>query len=97
MARLPNLDHYIYVISESPAGPVKIGISSNPGARIVELQTGNHRPLSLVYVSPGLSRSDVLSLERSMHASFAEDRISGEWFDVIPRHAVYALMAELDV
>lgn len=90
------MKHHIYVISESPDGPVKIGRSGNPGARMYELQTGNHRPLALMYVSPAFSRPDVLALERNIHASFCSQRIAGEWFDVRPQDAINALKAEIE-
>lgn len=39
---------FLYVISEGAEGPIKIGRSRNPGARLCELQTGNARRLRLV-------------------------------------------------
>lgn len=62
-----------------------------------ELQTGNHRPLSLMYVSPALPRNEVLALERDIHAAFSSQRIAGEWFDLRPRDAIHALMAEMGI
>lgn len=89
--------HHIYVISESPDGPVKIGISGNPNTRRCELQMGNNRTLALMYVSPALPRNDVIAIERDIHASFSNQRIAGEWFDLKPREAISALKAEMRI
>ena len=76
----------LYVISERPSGPVKIGISRAPLARINELQTGNPNPLSLMH-QWALDRSIAISWERQIHIDLAEWRLEGEWFDLHPKIA----------
>jgi hypothetical protein len=55
---------------------VKIGFARDVGKRLVELQCGNPKPITIVAVIP-----DVLpSVERHLHREFAESRVRGEWF-----------------
>lgn len=54
---------------------VKIGYSADPHKRLADLQTANHRKLTLVATIPG-ERED----ESRLHGRFAAYRIAGEWF-----------------
>lgn len=54
---------------------VKIGTCGNVKARIKALSTGIPGKARVYYVTPGDRK-----LERELHEFFAEDRISGEWF-----------------
>jgi hypothetical protein len=66
---------YVYFIQSGPDGPVKIGLSNNPGRRLPQLQTGNPDELQLRHVLPGGH-----SVEERLHRRFEPARIRGEWF-----------------
>ena len=73
---------YVYLIVES-RGPEdvlcygKIGFSTNPQARVRELQTGNPRVLRLYASKPG-----TLEDERAIHARHIEKNVMQEWFAI---------------
>jgi hypothetical protein len=75
---------YLYIISEGPEGPVKIGRSNLPRARLSTLQTGNARPLELIdtYILP---IDQVGDAERTLHEELADHSIIGEWFNLSVR------------
>lgn len=75
----------IYVISESPDGPVKIGVGAKPEKRLGECQIGNPRPLALYWQYPWAAAP---LLERAAHHKLAESHLHGEWFDVSVADAV---------
>ena len=54
---------------------MKVGYSTNPEARVVELQTGNWRPLRLLAKIEGTETD-----EKALHVEFIEDNLVGEWF-----------------
>jgi hypothetical protein len=65
---------YVYFISSSD-GYVKIGSSTNPEARLKNLQTATHHLLQLVHVIPGNE-----NIEKYLHRLFVSDHVRGEWF-----------------
>lgn len=69
----------LYVISESRDGPVKIGTSADPAARLRQLQTGNPRRLRIFYICR-LDPEDANHAERDLHSELGR-RMAGEWFD----------------
>lgn len=66
---------HVYFIQEGAHGPIKIGFSVDPRARLAALQTCNPRELRLIGLRPG-SKED----ERALHDRFAAQRVRGEWF-----------------
>jgi hypothetical protein len=72
---------FLYIISEGEHGPVKVGRSRNPGARISELQTGNARRLRVV-VTYEFTHNEACDAERLLHEALSEFALAGEWFDV---------------
>src|SRR5258708_34618989 len=69
---------YIYMVSAGSAhSAIKIGISKNPWARIVELQTGYPDKLSIVATFKTKKTS-----ETDIHDMLAKHRRQGEWFDL---------------
>lgn len=58
-------------------GPVKIGYSRDPRARLKALQTSHYERLRIIVDVEGDP-----GLENSLHAHFAHKRLSGEWFDL---------------
>lgn len=72
---------YVYLIIEvRPGGGLrygKIGYSTNPLARVGELQAGNPRPLALHLAKPGTEAD-----ERALHARYIDHNTVGEWFRI---------------
>lgn len=70
---------YVYLIAEvyvgGGIGPCKVGYSTNPEARVAELQVGNPRKLTLLYSMPGTEAD-----ERRLHIKYADRNILLEWF-----------------
>lgn len=68
---------YVYCIAEAEGiGPlVKLGYSTNPQARVAELQTGNGRKLFLLGYFAG-----TMADESAIHQEFIEDNKLQEWF-----------------
>ena len=90
-------DHYVYIIAHLSehselCGPVKIGLSNNPIARLSALQTGSASTLVLVGRYAFWRRTHALEVEQVFHQTAAAHRTTGEWFDIEPDSAV-AMMA----
>lgn len=67
---------YVYCIGEEGYDrAVKIGFSTNPEARVAELQTGNSRKLVLLAKKPGAPEDEV-----ALHQRFIKQNLIGEWF-----------------
>jgi hypothetical protein len=66
---------YVYFASAGADGPIKIGYSANPWARLNDLQNGSPQKFELLAVVAGKDAD-----ERSYHDQFASLRIQGEWF-----------------
>lgn len=83
---------HVYFI-QTASGPIKIGISKNPGRRLSALQTAAHEPLTLLHSTIGDE-----ALEKRLHADLAEHRLDGEWFRDCPavREAMERLPANDD-
>lgn len=69
----------VYLVTCRQAGAVKIGCSADPHGRLPEIQWGCPMLLRLEAVLPGNYKD-----EKALHASFADKRIRGEWFHLIP-------------
>lgn len=67
----------VYFVTCREANAVKIGFSVEPRARLPEIQWGCPLPLTLEAVMPGDHQE-----ERRLHRWFAEERITGEWFQL---------------
>jgi hypothetical protein len=84
---------YVYVIAHKDddgafSAPVKVGITRALEGRVSTLQTGNPKPLELVFgfVAPTLDIA--AALEASFHEIAKAKRLTGEWFDMSPRDAL---------
>lgn len=66
---------YVYFLRSEATRAIKIGVTRRPTKRMSALQGGTTDKLTLL----GMIDGDV-QMERSLHAEFAETRISGEWF-----------------
>lgn len=84
LKELPVLDdgsYYIYVMLNSPANNIKIGITTNIVQRLQSLSgsNGGGNKITKLWVS---NPTFVLSAEKAFHEKFARYRIEGtEWFD----------------
>src|ERR1700730_692977 len=67
----------------------KIGVSTNPNARLRQLRTASAFPIDFAFVAatPGIG----FDIERKAHATRAAHRLHGEWFGVSAAPAVAAL------
>lgn len=65
----------VYFIQAGDGGPVKIGISSDPWARMRKMQSDHDKKLVLIRLFEG-----GLVEEGVLHHRFSEHRLGGEWF-----------------
>lgn len=75
----------VYFIQSVAGGPIKIGCSDAPEARLSQLQTGSPFKLEIVGVVPDGGRK----LEGELHKKFAGSRSHGEWFFPTPELVTY--------
>lgn len=67
----------------------KIGYTSKPMNRLVQLQTGNPFPLELISIKDG-----DLTTEKEIHGKFEGHRLKGEWFNYCPEIKDYFQVEE---
>lgn len=84
-----------YLADGEFVGPVKIGISATPAARLRELQVGSPHKLAIVFCANVSSRERARRVEVMAHEDAAPWAMSGEWFDIEPGHAVGLLAGGL--
>ena len=86
---------HVYIIahveSQTLVGPVKIGIAQEPTYRVLEIQTGNPRPLQVAAWFPLPSRSIARQVETAFHEVMVPHRLMGEWFDMDVLSAILAM------
>ena len=84
----PMTGSFLYVI-RGDHNMVKIGVSTNPNARLASLRTASAFPIDFSYiaVTPGTG----FDIEQAAHEMLKGHRCSGEWFDVPPEMAVAAI------
>lgn len=84
---------YVYVMGQDVPKPyeqrayIKIGMSSNPSARLAQLQTGFPLPLRLYKAFRLPSRAFALSVEQQYHKTNAFWALQGEWQHCYPAYA----------
>ena len=82
---------YVYV--RGPAsGLQKIGLATDPHARLAALKTASPFPLVLHLAVP-VAFGQAHAVEARAHLALASRRASGEWFNVQPAEAVAAVRA----
>lgn len=64
----------VYLIRDE-SDRVKIGVATDPKARLAQLQTGNPEKLELLATCHGGE-----PFERKLHTRYAASRVQGEWF-----------------
>lgn len=74
---VPTYKGFVYVIRLRGFDLVKIGYSTDPARRRIELEYGSGMQggMDLLFHRPGDGK-----MERQLHARFAEQRLYGEWF-----------------
>ena len=89
--RLPPPCRYIYVIGPE-LGLQKIGIATDPRARLATLQTAS--PLKLkIHASVAVPFGAAHAVERRTHEALRAARANGEWFEIAPAEAATAVRA----
>lgn len=66
---------FVYAIQAVKGGPVKIGHSADPEARLGQLQTAHHSELKVVLAFPASPR-----IERELHLKLRDHLVRGEWY-----------------
>jgi len=75
------INRYVYFMRpQGMEGPIKIGCSTKPAARLIGLSTWSPFPLEIIAVAPG-----TLATEKMLHDLFADERWHHEWFRASPR------------
>ena len=75
---------YVYVVAWSKHGPVKIGLTNAPIARLSQLQTGLPYRLR-IYAAARLNQAE--KAEKICHVAYAKAALIGEWFEITPAAA----------
>jgi hypothetical protein len=83
-------DSFIYII-RNDHGMLKIGVSTNPSARLAQLRTASAVPLTIAYIAA--LRCDGRTVEAEVHRGLADCRQNGEWFSCPADMAVAAIGA----
>lgn len=78
---------FLYIISASEAGPVKLGFSNDPSKRVKQLQTGSAQPLTL-YHAEEVEDARVKIAEKALHRLLGHCRLKGEWFTMSVEDAI---------
>lgn len=78
---------YLYAIG-SPNGPIKIGVSSNPLKRHVQIQTACPFPVSLIHTELSRSKDEAFADERFLHDFLTDKHAHGEWFMISAQEAI---------
>ena len=79
---------FLYVI-RGDHNMVKVGVTTNPNARLASLRTGSAFPIDFDYIA--VTPSTGFDIEAGAHAMLKSHRCNGEWFDVPPEMAVAAI------
>jgi hypothetical protein len=95
------MSHFIYVIATVGAdgvltAPVKVGISSQPYARLSAIQTSCPNKVRIAHLFRVRERATALHYERQTHDLWEECVISGEWFDANPDDVIDLLSLDIE-
>ena len=81
---------FVYVV-RGDHNLAKIGVTTNPRARLAQLRTGSAFPIDYAFI--GATPGSGYDIEQAAHSLLSHRRTNGEWFDVQPEVAISALMA----
>jgi len=85
----------VYVI-RSFVGSIKVGVSTDPYARLAHIQVGSSAALVLDYAAAVTGHGDLqagYTLEGRARSLMENNRLNGEWFDTTTEHAIDVLQA----
>lgn len=71
---------FVYFITDGEY--VKIGVAQNVKSRLREIQTGNPKPLKVLYTHGVSDEKKAFYLESKLHAEYRDFRKTGEWFRI---------------
>jgi hypothetical protein len=77
---------FVYVI-RGDHNLTKIGVTTNPSARLASLRTASAFPIDYAYIGM-MPDNTGYALEKATHLALDRFRCNGEWFDVAPQNAV---------
>lgn len=77
---------FLYVIG-GDHNMTKIGVTTNPSARLASLRTASAFPIDYAYIGMMPDNTGYV-LEQATHRALERFRCNGEWFDVAPQNAV---------
>lgn len=81
---------FVYVV-RGDHNMVKIGVTTNPRARLAQIRTGSAFPVGFAMI--GATPGNGYDLEEEAHRLLHARRVNGEWFDVTPEVAIGAVMS----
>jgi Meiotically up-regulated gene 113 len=84
----PMTGGFVYAI-RGDHNMIKIGMTTNPRARLAQLRTGSAFPIDYAYLA--VSSGEPAEVEAAAHTLLDKHRCNGEWFDVAPEMAVAAI------
>jgi hypothetical protein len=88
-SRLPPVIRYVYVIGPV-SGLQKIGMATDPRARLATLQTAS--PLDLmIHVAIAVPFGDAPDVEHQAHRLLGKMCVRNEWFEATPAEALFAI------
>jgi hypothetical protein len=64
----------IYFVQSGKAGPIKVGVATNLGKRLLSLQSGNPQPITVLATCPGS-----FAEEKAVLDTLWRERLQGEW------------------
>lgn len=83
---------YIYLVRQSDKSPYyKIGFSTNPAARVSQLEASSPTRFVLIHL---IKVSTGVKLERELHRKFASKRARNEWFKLSKEDVDYVKAIE---
>lgn len=74
-------ENHLYIISEGPDGPVKIGRSKSVHSRLSSLQTGNARNLRIL-AAWRMPFDWAVEAERDLLSELSDWAMKGEWLNL---------------
>jgi T5orf172 domain len=80
---------FVYVV-HGDHNLCKIGVSTNPHARMAHLRAASGFPLSFAFIG-GTEATDGFAIEREAHRILERCRLDGEWLDCRPETAIAAI------
>lgn len=88
---------YVYIMEQVGSPYCKIGLSSEPVRRLVQLQRKNPNRIALRYVLEPEAGYRAHALEAELHLLLASRRLDGEWFETGAREVLLAALSRLDI